>query len=96
MATINIQILRTDLDGLGVDQEPIYRPLNFDPGEEIVAYWTSEETGLMTVYLGPHEFICKWTKRNIDIFDKLIDDKVQKRKVCCLLKEGQEVKQADE
>ena len=73
MATINIQIVRTDLDGLGVEQEPIYRPLKFSSDWK-VAYWTSEESGLITVYLGPHEFICKWTTRNVDILNKLIGD----------------------
>jgi len=74
MATINIQIVRTDLDGLGVEVDPTYRPLKFKDSE-LIGYWASPETETMTVYIKNTEFICRWTKKNVELFDKILDGK---------------------
>jgi len=78
MATIKIQIVRTDLEEYGCEQEPTYRPLKFKDSE-LIGYWSSDESNLMTIYIGRHEFICKWNKMNVDLLDNILDnDKMQK------------------
>ena len=78
MATINIQILRSEpneLDaicGKSTEIETLYRPLKFKDSE-LIGYWVNVEEELITIYINVQEFICKWTKKNIETLDKIID-----------------------
>jgi len=69
MKEIFIQIERTDLKELGIDQEPGYIPLRFKDSA-FYGYFLGEE--LITVYIGAESFLCDKTKKNIELFDSLL------------------------
>ena len=68
---INILIVRSDLDNLGVDQEGTYLPLYF-PESSFHGFWLDSSSEQITFYVGPETFICRNCKKNIDLFNSMI------------------------
>ena len=68
---INILIVRTDLEGLGIDQEGIYLPLYF-PKSSFHGYWLDSESKQITFYVGPETFICRNCQKNIELFNSML------------------------
>jgi hypothetical protein len=69
MKEIQIQIERSDLKELGIDQEASYIPLRFKESA-FYGYFCGEE--LITVYIGSESFLCLKAKKNIELFDSLL------------------------
>jgi hypothetical protein len=71
MTEIKIEIINTQLEELGVDQSATYIPFRFKDSA-FVGYWTDSESQNITFYVGYCSFVCRNTKRNLEIFESLL------------------------
>jgi hypothetical protein len=73
MKEVKIQIVDVDLDEMGVKQDPKYTPLRF-PDSAFYGYWVGEGGIDITFYVGNSTFICRNCKKNIDIFESILNE----------------------
>jgi hypothetical protein len=71
MAEVKIQIVKTDLDEMGIEQEPEYLPFRFHDSA-FVGYWIGEDYKLITFYVGSDSYICRNIEKNITLFETLL------------------------
>ena len=71
MKEIQIAIVNTQLADLGVDQEDTYVPLRFKESQ-FIGYWISNEGESLTFYLGTQSFICKNSRKNVELFESIL------------------------
>lgn len=77
MKEVRIEIENTDLRELGVDQPEQYAPFRFKESH-FNGYWITknDETQIEKIifYVGGITFMCKYCKKNIDIFESILND----------------------
>lgn len=73
-ATIYIEIENSQLQEMGVEQEGKYAPFVFDPAL-FVGYWISEEDDKITFYVDSLQFLCKYSTKNIKLFNDILNEK---------------------
>jgi len=71
MTEIKIEIVNTQLDDMGIEQAPTYIPFRFRDSA-FVGYWTDTLAQNITFYVGDNSFVCRNTKRNLEIFEGLL------------------------
>jgi len=72
MKEVKIEIVNTELQDLGVDQESTYTPLRFAESH-FIGYWISNEGESLTFYLGVQSFLCRNCQKNIEIFESILN-----------------------
>lgn len=71
MKQIYIEIENTKMAEMGIDQEPVYKPLIFNE-KQLVGYWISSDN--IIVYIGVQTFLCKICQKNIDLLNQILND----------------------
>lgn len=74
MKTVYIETENNQLKEMGIEQEAKYAPFTFDP-DMFVGYWISEIDNDITFYVGPHQFLCKYSAKNIKLFNDILNEK---------------------
>ena len=73
-ATVYIEIENSQLQKMGVEQEAKYAPFVFNP-DKFIGYWPSEEDDKITFYVDSLQFLCKYTSKNIKLFNDILNEK---------------------
>ena len=77
MKEVRIEIERTDLAEMGVEQPIRYEPLRFKESA-FIGYWISKNavTNVENIifYLGAQTFMCKYCQKNINIFESILNE----------------------
>jgi len=73
MAEVKIEVVNTDLEEMGVDQNPSYIPFRFN-GSHFIGYWVDTTGATITFYVGDTSFVCRNNPKNVTLFESLIND----------------------
>lgn len=74
METIQISIINTKLEDLGLDQDDEYTDLHFRP-KELMGYWIvkdGDEEPEICAYIGAHKFFLKYTQENEEKLHRIL------------------------
>ena len=72
MKEIKIEIVNTQLEEMGINQDATYTPLRFSESH-FIGYWISNEGETLTFYLGMQSFICRNCQKNIELFESILN-----------------------
>ena len=73
MAEVKIEIESIKLADLGIEQPTRYTPLRFVE-TKFIGYWINSDNDTIIFYLGAQTFLCRNCKKNIDIFESIIQN----------------------